>query len=315
MLLADLLDALGVRHDRLRLSSLGTPETRAEYREELKAYLRAHEGELAGGGPRPDRPEPDARVRLRATAGTREVMRDAPKLLDRLTDDDAEHFAQVRALLDDAGLPLRDRPDARPRNGLLHPDRVRVHQRRPRRAVRRRRRRPLRRPDRAARRTAHAGMRLGGGGRADAAGRARPAPPAPSWSTCSSRWPTPTAAARRVRAGPRGAPGRPPGPARARRALAQGPAQARRSASARGTSRSSGSNGQASLRDMAVGEQREHRARSVIPTILRGPAGCEARAAPQRLPRRLVRPADRRAGRTPRHAWPAGCTAAATTAG
>ena len=31
-------------------------------------------------------------------------MRDAPKLLDRLAPEDAEHFAQVRALLDDAGI-------------------------------------------------------------------------------------------------------------------------------------------------------------------------------------------------------------------
>ncbi len=34
--------------------------------------------------------------------GTRAVMADAPKLLDRLTVEDAEHFAQVRALLDDS---------------------------------------------------------------------------------------------------------------------------------------------------------------------------------------------------------------------
>ena len=52
----------------------------------------------------PHRPQPAARVRRRATARTREVMRDAPKLLDRLAPDDAEHFAAVRALLDDAGL-------------------------------------------------------------------------------------------------------------------------------------------------------------------------------------------------------------------
>ena len=31
-------------------------------------------------------------------------MAGAPRLLDRLTDEDAEHFAQVRELLDDAGL-------------------------------------------------------------------------------------------------------------------------------------------------------------------------------------------------------------------
>ena len=47
MLLADLLQALGVKQTRLRLSSLGTPATRAEYREELTAYLRAHEDELS----------------------------------------------------------------------------------------------------------------------------------------------------------------------------------------------------------------------------------------------------------------------------
>jgi len=37
-------------------------------------------------------------------AGTAQVMKDAPRLLDRLSGEDAEHFAQVRALLDDAGL-------------------------------------------------------------------------------------------------------------------------------------------------------------------------------------------------------------------
>src|SRR5205823_12833473 len=35
---------------------------------------------------------------------TRETMRDAPKLLDRLADEDAAHFSEVRTLLDDAGI-------------------------------------------------------------------------------------------------------------------------------------------------------------------------------------------------------------------
>ncbi len=103
VLLAELLAQLGVQGTRLRLSSLGTPETRAEYREELKAFLRAHEDELAE----------DVRNRidlnpLRAfdadDRGTRAVMRDAPLLRDRLNDDDAEHFAAVRSLLDDSGI-------------------------------------------------------------------------------------------------------------------------------------------------------------------------------------------------------------------
>jgi histidyl-tRNA synthetase len=47
VLLAELLDAVGVAGVRLRLSSLGTPETRLEYREELTHYLHAHEERLS----------------------------------------------------------------------------------------------------------------------------------------------------------------------------------------------------------------------------------------------------------------------------
>ena len=47
VLMAELLDAIGVKGTRLHLSSLGNPETRAVYREELKSYLRAHEQSLS----------------------------------------------------------------------------------------------------------------------------------------------------------------------------------------------------------------------------------------------------------------------------
>jgi histidyl-tRNA synthetase len=104
VLLADLLYAMGVRETRLRLSSLGTPATRAEYREELTAFLRAHEDGLS--------PDVVARIDLNPMRAfdasdrrTTETMRGAPTLLDRLAAEDAEHFAQVRALLDDAGQP------------------------------------------------------------------------------------------------------------------------------------------------------------------------------------------------------------------
>jgi histidyl-tRNA synthetase len=109
LLLAELLDAVGVRERRLRLSSLGTPETRAEYRDELQRYLRAHEEELSA----------EVRGRIEANPlrafdsshpGTRAVMAGAPLLLDRLTPDDAEHFEAVRTLLDDAGLPYEVDP-------------------------------------------------------------------------------------------------------------------------------------------------------------------------------------------------------------
>jgi histidyl-tRNA synthetase len=103
VLLASIYDAMGVRDARLRLSSLGTPATRVQYREELTAFLRAHEDELA--------PEVVARIDLNPMRAfdssdprTRQTMRDAPLLLDRLADDDAAHFARVRELLDDAGI-------------------------------------------------------------------------------------------------------------------------------------------------------------------------------------------------------------------
>jgi histidyl-tRNA synthetase len=103
VLLAELLEALGVKGVKLTISSLGSPETRAEYRDELRGYLRDHEQQLS--------PEVRGRIDLNPMRAfdasdrrTREVMRDAPKLLDRLAPEDAEHFAQVRALLDDAGI-------------------------------------------------------------------------------------------------------------------------------------------------------------------------------------------------------------------
>ena len=103
LLLAEIVERAGAGPARVRLGSLGTPETRAEYLEELTGYLRGREEELSG----------EVRERLDQNplrafdadhAGTRAVMTEAPRLLDRLTTEDAEHFAAVRALLDGAGL-------------------------------------------------------------------------------------------------------------------------------------------------------------------------------------------------------------------
>ena len=104
VLLAELLEAMGAHGARLRLTSLGAPERRAEYRDELAAYLHAHEDELSE--------EVRARIDLNplrafdsSHAGTRTVMERAPRLLDRLGDDDLEHFEVVKRLLDAAGIP------------------------------------------------------------------------------------------------------------------------------------------------------------------------------------------------------------------
>jgi histidyl-tRNA synthetase len=103
VLLAELLEAIKARDLRLRISSLATPETRSSYRAELKAYLNDHWNELSA--------EVQNRVGLNPLRafdsdhrGTREVMKGAPLLLDRLNDDDREHFETVKQLLDRAGL-------------------------------------------------------------------------------------------------------------------------------------------------------------------------------------------------------------------
>jgi histidyl-tRNA synthetase len=103
MLLSDLLGELGVPGVVLRLGSLGSLDARATYLEELKAHLHAHEGDLS----------PDVRERidinpLRAfdsdDEGVKGVMASAPTMLEALSEEDAAHFAEVRALLDAAGI-------------------------------------------------------------------------------------------------------------------------------------------------------------------------------------------------------------------
>jgi len=103
MLLASLLAEVGVRDVRLRLSSLGSAQTRGEYRERLQAHLRSHETSLA----------PEVRGRIEANPlrafdseheGTRRVMQTAPRLLEHLDAGDREHFDTVRELLDDASV-------------------------------------------------------------------------------------------------------------------------------------------------------------------------------------------------------------------
>ena len=103
VLLQQLLDRAGARGLHLRLSSLGTASTRADYREELADYLHANSERLSE--------TVRSRIELNPLRAfdsddpsTKAVMAGAPLLLDRLTPDDAEHFAQVRSLLDAAGV-------------------------------------------------------------------------------------------------------------------------------------------------------------------------------------------------------------------
>jgi histidyl-tRNA synthetase len=103
LLLGELLEAIGARDVRLVLATLGQPDSRAAYREELKAYLRANQEHLSR--------EVVERIDLNPLRAfdakhesTQRVMADAPRLIDRLPPEDLDHFAEVQDLLQAAGL-------------------------------------------------------------------------------------------------------------------------------------------------------------------------------------------------------------------
>ena len=103
VLLAEIFEAAGVQA-WLRISSLGMPLNRLRYRDKLQQYLRDNTARLS--------PDVVARIELNPLRafdsddpGTRVVMADAPRLLDELDREDADHFAAVLGLLDAADLP------------------------------------------------------------------------------------------------------------------------------------------------------------------------------------------------------------------
>jgi histidyl-tRNA synthetase len=109
LLLHHLLAELGARDLRLRLSSLGSPQARGAYREQLKQHLQSRQEELSE----------DVRSRIELNPlrafdsehpGTVAVMRDAPLLLDQLDAADAAHFQEVRSLLEAAQVPYEIDP-------------------------------------------------------------------------------------------------------------------------------------------------------------------------------------------------------------
>jgi histidyl-tRNA synthetase len=101
-LLAHLYSRLGVPSVRLHLTSIGDPQSRAEYTRELRDHLL-----------REDVWDPEQRGRIELNPMRAfdwdapevvAVTEAAPKMVDRLSEADAEHFDEVRRLLDGAGI-------------------------------------------------------------------------------------------------------------------------------------------------------------------------------------------------------------------
>lgn len=109
LLLAEILEQLGVEGVRLRMGSLGSAGSRERHRELLISFLRENEDRLSA----------DVRERidlnpLRAfdssDPSTKAVMEGAPLLMDSLDADDLEHFGEVCALISEAGLGFEQDP-------------------------------------------------------------------------------------------------------------------------------------------------------------------------------------------------------------
>ncbi|MGC9239113.1 MAG: histidine--tRNA ligase [Acidithiobacillus sp.] len=102
---AGLLDRIGVQA-QLQINSLGTPQARSRYRELLLQYLRPREADLCADCR--DRIERNPlRVLDCKVEGCRAVAAEAPRLLEYLDPESAEHFHQLRSYLDALEIPYR----------------------------------------------------------------------------------------------------------------------------------------------------------------------------------------------------------------
>jgi histidyl-tRNA synthetase len=94
---------LGIGGLSLQINSLGTPESRAAYRGKLVEYFRRHEQALDEDSRRRLEGNP-MRILDSKNPAMREVVAGAPLITDHLDPASAEHFAELRAQLDGAGV-------------------------------------------------------------------------------------------------------------------------------------------------------------------------------------------------------------------
>ena len=104
LLCARLWRHLGVRGLKLEINSLGTPESRRAYREELLRYLKSRQSELDEDSLRRLDANP-LRILDSKNPEMREVIEAAPSLLDHLDDASRAHFEGFQRRLDRAGVP------------------------------------------------------------------------------------------------------------------------------------------------------------------------------------------------------------------
>ena len=95
---------LGLDDLTLRINSIGTAETRRRYMEVLREHFRPHLNGLSADSQRRFETNVLRILDSKEDAGHAAIA-EAPSILDHLTDDDAEHFAQLRTTLEALDIP------------------------------------------------------------------------------------------------------------------------------------------------------------------------------------------------------------------
>lgn len=93
----------------LEINSLGNPDARQRYRNELVAYFTASRSRLDEDSLRRLAQNP-LRILDSKNPDMAEIVAAAPVMLDYLDDESARHFNELKALLDAAGVPYRVNP-------------------------------------------------------------------------------------------------------------------------------------------------------------------------------------------------------------
>ena len=100
---------LGIRDVALQINSLGSSAARLAYRERLVTYFAARRDELDEDSRRRLDTNP-LRILDSKNPALRAVIAEAPSLLDHLDPESQTHFAELRALLDAAGIAYQINP-------------------------------------------------------------------------------------------------------------------------------------------------------------------------------------------------------------
>jgi histidyl-tRNA synthetase len=100
---ARLWKRLGIKDVKLQINSLGTPESRAAYREKLVAHLEQHRDKLDEDSKRRLGSNP-LRVLDSKEHGMQAIIAGSPSLLDNLDAESQQHLEGLKRLLDDAGI-------------------------------------------------------------------------------------------------------------------------------------------------------------------------------------------------------------------